>query len=464
MYHKTRALGGSPSAYPFAVYTGPAGSAVGCEEDFASVATLSNFAHLSDYYQGRRTETPISLLQGKEEISGTSNKKPFMNDVLHKRIREVRPLYSGFAYQFYYNNCYWKLNPKRGAAEYFYARRQASPNEMYTEYPVLSNSDLNLSAHAWHAMQPRFESGLSLINSLFELKDFRDVLRHLVHHRPWTVVEYFRKGLPRKTRPGIPINRERQPGPSVTDPSQIAASAVLTNQLAIEPLVRDILKLSSIIRDIVNEKQLEFGVAGTQRQKSHWSSAEVFHDDITITSYVSSFKFFNEAKGSVDKQKFTATMEYTYKYKCRDVLDAFQAYFGLSLDYNAIWNMLPFTFLWDYFNGVSESLRNMKHDGNVNLLFSQYCESVKRTKQSGTYIQLTYPGGIYSVPENSAVVNLDGVLTTIEAGDRIQVAGTEATTYSRRRCVPYYGPALPRWQIPSYKQLGTAAALLRTFL
>jgi hypothetical protein len=303
----------------------------------------------------------------------------------------------------------------------------------------------NAQRNAWHAMQPRFEGQISMINALFELKDFRDIMGTFARLAPWNIPNLISKGMRKRRRH--------------SDPTKPLAAAHLTNELALKPLLRDISAVMLQINQIVEYAQSEFFTAGLDSQKSHYTA---ILDEVDETSHLTYGGWYDTYGGKFDTTKFTATLEYQYQYKCRDLISAFIKYWGLGITYEALWNAAPWTFVADYFLGISSSIHNMEKDGNVDLRYSQYCESLLRTKTQGAYIGR----GWYSyIPSN---VYLNGLSTQGHLlstwNERIAVDGYQSEHYSRRVCSPNKGAALPIIKMPKSKQWLTMGALLRTFL
>jgi hypothetical protein len=307
----------------------------------------------------------------------------------------------------------------------------------------------NAQRNAWHAMQPRFEGRISLINALFELKDFRDVLGVFSSLKPWRIAPLLRKAA-----------RKRLLKKPDLDPSVPIAQLFLTDQLALQPLLRDISEIVTQIHDLVVVKQYEFGLAGESLQKSHYS---VTLCDQSEVGSVSNFFLTPIVKGIKDVTTFNATMEYQYTYKTRPLLDAFIKYWGLGISYEALWNAVPWSFVADYFTGISASIHNMTHDQNVNLCLTQYCESILREHIFGTFASGFGDGAYGAENPTNLFVNGAGLGVIPSLTNLVPLTGYGGSTYNRRVCIPNKGVALPILKLPNNRQWLNMAALARCF-
>lgn len=408
------------------------------------------FDHLS------RMNTPTAWYPrvdyvGEEYISSSELPRPWYNNVYHRKIQGINlpfaTWHSGPSSAFCTSPPY-SYGMTRNVAYRLPSFEVSAEDDVWLRSVHFKGLDLlpNLQRNAWHAMQPRFESRISMLNALFELKDFKDALRTLAKLRPWRIARLLRKGVPK---------------PGTYDPSKPLAGLWLTNALMIQPLLRDIETVVAQIHDLVLIKQYEFELQGEETQKSHWT-AELDR------SYAETYSWNNwehgRSYGKLDTTIFTATLEYQYRYKTRKLLDAFKSYWGLGLTYEAMWNAVPFTFLLDYFAGIGTSIHNMRHDPNVDLRYTQYCESLKVTRATGYYLVTSPTATMYDTPSYAA---LDGS-PVIELGAEVRpetlAAGTRASIYKRIVTRPNKGAALPILKLPTSNQWTTMAALLRTFL
>jgi hypothetical protein len=231
------------------------------------------------------------------------------------------------------------------------------------------------------------------------------------------------------------------------DPTLPAAQTFLAYKFAYLPLVKDIAGIAASLIYTAEEKQSQFKGMGDMTQKSHYT--EVYSEKIDLE--VGSYNNYWRAFGHSHKATFNATLQYTYKYVDRTTMNAFAHYWGLTGTIESFWNMLPFSFVVDYFAQIGKAMHYMTVDKNVDLRISQYCES--------TLIKHSYG---HHTSENTAHLRLvlDGRYTD---SPYELLSGNIGTRYERKVCSPYKGPALPKLKLPSSSQSMNLLALARCF-
>lgn len=374
---------------------------------------------------------------GWERISGTTGSRQTFNPVLHTKIQGVNNAYL-FYQQKYNDRKTWYHGP--------YYRHpfpsslvDISPQALLAKHqsrPV----ELAVRARAWHSMQPRFESDVKLLNTLFELKDFK-----------YAATQLLKSGLKRSLLEDASdfVNklwRDRR-----IDLSRPLAGSWLAYQLAVLPTIKDATAILSEINSIVLEKQRQFSEDGEYIQTSHFSEPL----GIEETGSTGTGNYYWRSLGTYSETKFTATYQYTYKYKMRDTIDAWRKYWGLNSSFEAFWNMIPFSFVADYFVGIGKSIRAMERDPNVVAETFCYGESVKTTFSTGYYI---------NSDTRDMVTCFHGDVRRGDSNHGLLLTGYQGTHYHRYKTAPYYGPALPKIKVPKTKQLLTMAALARCIL
>lgn len=404
----------------------------------ANTTLLGDGAYwLSKYFefQAKRLGTVADQVNpGSENIEWQSSGRDKYNPCLHvKSVLVNRPYLTVRNYGSYYYLATW-----------YY--RQASYN--YTPWflkdLVLPQLDYQSArANAWWNMQPRFESRVNLLVSLFELKDFRDVCRHIVNYR--SVINQIRHSY-RKIRNQI-YKKGTIP---IGDPTAAIASGILINNLALQPMIKDLTNILNQINIIVSEAQQAFQDEGSELQKSHYSE-ELSRNGVLVRGTGNNAWF---GDGEQNHTKFTATLRYTYDYSMRDKFLAWQKYWGLCGSFEAFWNMIPFSFLVDYIVRIGNSIHAMERDRNVNLHQYSYGESLKTSYQKGR-ITMTDP--------LLHVLVLDDVLVSGTKADHV-LSGLDGSIYWRVPTDPYKGPATPRFHFPNGRQFLNMAALLRCLL
>lgn len=311
------------------------------------------------------------------------------------------------------------------------------------------------SRRAWWSMKPRFEGEISMLNFLFELKDFKNIAKAITKLRnPQEIVDRL-KSLKRSfsRAPSKLYGATKTTGEVLNTAQNLAQTTAVTaaelrliNEFAIKPLMSDWTSILGQAGEIVRDVQSDFKLRGLEPQVSHYSEEQILQNTLVPRSANAYFG----SDGTFWKQKFTATHQYKYNYLMRDRSDAFMRYWGLNLTPEAIWNALPFSFLLDYFWAVGDALHFMNSDPNVSLLSKQYCESILQYYSSG-----------YSCSgDQRAIMLVDGQL----ASKGTVITGYTSSLYQRRVCLPNKGMATPKFKLPSGKQGWNMAALATCFI
>lgn len=385
----------------------------------------ANIPHL------RKTAPSVT---GVENITWSSNGMKANNHCLHYKSRNVNLPFLQLTAQ--------GTNPNYSIVWYHYRNNIVS----YYPYSIQSMGIPNIDylasrARAWHSMQPRFEGRMDLLNFLFELKDFKDIVKHIFKYR--STLDKLRKAS--NAWRGLPPDLAKQR----TRPDHALASANLLNQLMIQPLVRDLGNICQQMNILVSEAQQQFSDNGSELQSSHFS--EELQRIGSPTQGTAFYKW--QMSGEVNFTTFTATLRYKYSYSMRPTFLAWMKYWGLSGSFNTMWNSMPFTFVADYFVQIGNSIRAMEHDPNVKLSEFDYCESLKTR-----YIKGTFTSGDAS----NFILIVDGKICDYKKD--IVLSGLDASVYRRIPCDPYYGPAPPKFKLPSGQQALNMASLLRCLI
>jgi hypothetical protein len=308
------------------------------------------------------------------------------------------------------------------------------------------NDSDGAARRAWWSMQPRFEGEFQALNFIYELKDFKDIAKHMSRINLKDVranlVGVKKKITQAKKRlqSGSAIEHSK----AILDAStKVAAEAVLTKRFAIDPTVRDCITLHGQLVSLLDKVQKEFFDRGKDTQSSHYSEVLSETDTLTPGSTNSYWISFGERLVT----RFTATMQYRYEYKMRDWFQALKRYYGLNLNASVVWNALPFTFVVDYFLKVGQAIDFMSTDPNVELRLMQYCESLLTQHSHGSHI----------TGDDRASIYVNGAPSY--AGQLF--SGYMGSWYHRKVTHPNKGAALPRLTLPSSKQCQNLVALVR---
>lgn len=398
---------------------------------------------ISYYYQGKgKRATPVSHSQmvGSETLSSTTFGRPKFNACRHETREVVNKPFMIMSQDFryshkYYYQWYWRRN-----APYDWAFPETIKGNW-------SGTD-GASRRAWSEMQPRFEGTVSLLNFIFELKDFKDIARHLWNLKLNTLgprLQSFWAKLQHRSSMGS-VSRAKS---TLADLTGTAANLRLANEFALKPLISDCIAMAEQLVCLVDEYQRMFQTLGATNSTSHYS--EVLDETSAGTSESNNgYPFF---WGANTRQLYTATMEFKFDYKLRGKWEAIRKYWGLNLTPGVIWNAIPFSFLLDYFVNVSQAIHSVSRDPNVSLCLAQYCESILTNSTLGIHVKYA--------DNRVKAYHID---KPINAGGMHLVAGTNTELFDRRITMPNKGLALPKLSMPSHGQQLNALALVRSFL
>lgn len=407
----------------------------------------ATWTYLQDHYQDEYTtamKNASSVISsptgsGFELIENmTRYKRPRFNNVYHEKK---------WAYNYPYLIC-TSLQGSNYATWSPYMR--LSMNGSFNTIPLHLDgtwADIDgCQRRAWWNMQPRFESEISMLNFIYELKDFKYLMKSLLLWRQTMG----------KLRNLVTAVRELENSPNLGKTSSgtsiVAAQAHLTYQFAVKPLINDVRTLLQIWEDTISEAQNEFEMRGLSAQKSHYS--ECLASKTTGSFFTGSLAWLHT--GTYQEVMYTATLEYTYNYIRRVGGELYRHYLGFNLTAGVIWEAIPFSFLVDYFCRIGNAIHAMSVDPNVRLNVLQYCESIKHTAFIGRSCKWDDPiVKIWYCPSFKG---------RKREGTRVPVCGYSYDIYDRQVGHPNKGPALPKFKLPSIGQATNIAALVRSIL
>jgi hypothetical protein len=212
--------------------------------------------------------------------------------------------------------------------------------------------------------------------------------------------------------------------------------------------------MENLVRTVL-QAQNEFTDFGKTPQVSHYTEIDFSSDNRTS---IGSSTFMEDlySVGSQGRKSVTATMRYSYEYRARPPVEAFMKYWGLHMTGEVLWNMIPLSFLLDYFVKIGQSLHAMDVDKNVDVTRHEYSESRL----------VHYTDGVYTSDTDdivALVINGQYYGQGFTAGRFL--AGTERKSYKRVVCQPSMGTYIPivRSKVSSGHWLNMAA-LARCFM
>lgn len=416
----------------------------------AKYVGVGDFTHAFPLYfesmSARANLCSVPTYLGYQVFDSTTNPIPKFNYCRNQKLRLVCHAIGNWQEYSYHPTYGYSCT---GAPYYKYALPVGT---VVPTVPELIDWSLSASAsnRAWWSMQPRFQGDFDGLNFLFELKDFKNIAKHIAALRPSKITEtlkhaqYAIRRADRAVRNGSTSRRLFETANAAT---RLASEVVLIKHFAIDPTVKDLLSLHGQLQQLVSDVQHRFREKGETANRRHFSE-KIREVDSTITGTKTSSW---QKRGTLLTDEFTATMEFSYDYKMRGTMDALKRYYGLELNAGVVWNGLPFSFLVDYFVKVGDAIEQMTVDPNVVLDFHQYCESRLVTVRSG----MMFNGSVDTKYNWATIIN--GQI----AHNQQMITGYEGTLYERRVVPPKKGMALPRIKLPSTKQALNIAALVR---
>jgi len=289
--------------------------------------------------------------------------------------------------------------------------------------PLPSQLEL-LTETALKAMFPTIKSELSLVNSIIELKDFKTLPKTLLK------LSSFAKGLANVVRRKVTmkrglsgIRRTFNPrDPTMSEALGVSADSYLQKEFNIMPLLSDMCGIYTAIsktrarindllvrqgkmqhkhftmhvpnlQDVQTDSTILYGLGSTQQFQGTYSP------DINLFTpcYREPYRVFECTRESsfTEHDLFHAQIEYQFTFtrfqtenaQLLGMLDAL----GVNLNPAILWNAIPWTFVVDWFAGVSRWLDKRKRlnmEPAINI--SRYSWSYKVMRTTRTRIR-TYP-------------------------------------------------------------------------
>lgn len=418
---------------------------------YNSVTMIDRLARMAHYYEeGRQLAATVAVKptgMGSQNIESSTNPKPIFNNVLNtKFVGHNYPF--GIIYS-------WKSPTTYRTHQPYYRMNCVGSFQNIGALNTQTWADVEgCQRRAWWAMQPRFESEVSILNFIYELKDFSHLAKAMSRFRFDGVCKQLKNVRRRLTRIEQASGTLAAAGKTSRNALGILNDAYLQNQFAIQPLIKDVANIVELAVDAADEAQAEFGRRGEREQRSHYA-------EMLSEKYEGTWGSGNNDHiftGRYSKNVFNATLEYTYKYNFRTGYEKLKRQWGLDLNAGVIWEAIPFSFIVDYFFEVGKAIRNMELDPNVNAEYKQYCESMLAQVSYGMHIDIG----------NSRVVAFHGPSIGPGVDSHIKmctpVSGYTGSYYRRRITSPNKGTALPRVKFASSRQTMNCASLILGFM
>jgi hypothetical protein len=231
---------------------------------------------------------------------------------------------------------------------------------------LLSEDERNiLLQDALNAMLPGIKSRLSLPNTLFELKDMKTLSRSV--DRIQAAMGAFK--LPQVVRvlkvAGLKGLFSLRKGSTLRVAFQGAADGYLQHAFNLQPLLKDLLDLQKVLRSLRQDLE-SLRRQANRTQVRHYARDLVKYSNETTTIVVPFATTMVDPSMTVNRivrypiRRFCATMRYSYslpsysdaEFGIRGLLDGL----GVNLNPSIIWNAIPWSFVVDWFLGVSRWL------------------------------------------------------------------------------------------------------------
>lgn len=407
--------------------------------------------------------SPYSLyslgFEGSQEVKSTERRRPMYNAFSNVKLQGFMYPY-GVTYE--HPSRPWTVNVSGYIAKPLFdprGDRDYVLNGVGEKSAIWATTE-GAAQRAWRNMQPRFEGRVSLLNSIFELKDFRDISKHLLrinfralgdelkHIRGYVHRAETKLGLAPDSSTIRDLPKLMKNGLDTI--SRGLASLHLTNELAIKPTTRDAIEIMRQASKMVRLEQDAFAARGGTTNRAH--ASESLFETLEAKS-LSQYELYVEYHRK-ESARYTATMEYLYSYRKRPEFAAMRKFWGLDFTAEVIWNMLPLSFVLDYGIGIADALHAMGADPNVTLDLTQYCESILYEREAGWF----------SVKDPRVCwLAINGEFTPGGA-QRVPMTGYKYSFYDRRLAFPDRGPALPKIHWPNTSQWKNLLALVRCWV
>lgn len=427
-----------------------------------AIETTHSLWYASGKYQRTTSTGFASWPLGSESLNSATGGYGLMNNCTHVRQRAMQ-LPVTAAHRNYWGDpgVYFESYYRYGTSYSYVTTAANTALRLGAQY-----NNPGFSARAFWSMRPKFQSDSALLNSIFELKDFSELGTGFVNNLSTTgirrnlkkanrQIRAFRRGPKGFVKPFADksIAWLTHPSQIIGDLAQIAATAQLTYSLAIMPTIRDVAGIHANAVKSVRSLGEQFKALGDEGARSHYSENFVHQQSITPGSKNNYWR----GDGTYVRTRVTATMVSYYRVLWKRFEDVYPYWWGLELGVDEIWNILPLSFLLDYILTIGKSLEYMDVDKNVNVLSTEYCESVKVLADYGQFI-------LYDT--RVPLLGIDGVLQPPPTSKvkPLLVTGTRGSYYRRQVMEPYKGPALPQLKLPSTNQAANMLALAKCIL
>jgi hypothetical protein len=268
-------------------------------------------------------------------------------------------------------------------------------------------SDLDVKALS--SMLPSMNQGVSLVNFLLELKDFK----YLFKRDAGPLLGRLKKFLGRLS------------GKDKNLPYREVSQLLLFKEFAVDPFLGDIVKIYKGLAEYrsnlrhLKRRANQVNIGRYVRTLSEYASPnDVEHQESPITYSGKDVSVWYRRQIDWTLQPiYHATCKYIYTLDGLDQgiseLDALMDVLGVRSDPSIIWNAIPFSFIIDWFVNVSNALESFSVDNlGTTVKLIDFCSSVKnavRVRQYAKGMERTFtPTTVTKLGEERLYVDVSG--------------------------------------------------------
>jgi len=415
----------------------------------------------SAFFKGPKTRQAVdywgNLLSSSETFFSTERKPPKWNACDHNKVNNRISLPYGYLMR-------GDANTRAQGVDSMHSNWY---NPVHGDLPDGFEVDDFFRSRAMASMAPRFESDFQALNFLFELKDFKEVPTQITKfldptNKFWRKVDKWNRdygwSLDRtlyKTRPASKGSPTGMPAGYIYSEGAASAAAKswLAYTMAYLPLMKDIVAYGAAAATEYDMALSAFKKKGLTLNTRHYSEylMNESHTNVIVedNAYVPTLGLRVSSFA-----KATASLSYRYSYTLNDQSEAFARYWGLTGTAEEFWNMLPFSFLVDYFLQISKALKLTEVDKNLDLDLTQYCESL-----------LCYTGTSTMMRASSSLCCgiIDGEMLKDEKWHMLN--SLYSSRYTRQLMAPpKVGIIVPKYKLPSTRQRQNILALAKVLI
>jgi hypothetical protein len=271
---------------------------------------------------------------------------------------------------------------------------------------------------AWNAMYPDINTGLGLIVSALELRDFVKLF-----HTAGRLLNFLEK------QAGLRRFRGTY--------ADVISDGTLAWSYGIRPMLSDIAGLASLLFDF-HRTLTNFAAKGKVPMPYHYRKL-VADGETFVADVAAGYVYDGETS------KYNATCLLTYDYNVPD-LNKLQRIMGMRITPSLVWDAIPWSFVVDYILGIGKFLEALDHDPNVHVNVLDYCDTIKTTSYRREYRNFNSSSPIaYAGQTCNASIGI--VPSTVYSFDDIR--------YNRVVGAPNTGINLltPHWELPQLREL-----------